>query len=118
MKYKTLLLVVLFLLPSLSFAEVDQSVPLFIATTAKLFGINVQQALYVSYQESRWQTSAIGDHGTSFGIWQIHNPAQKKIRPLTVDQAKNLEISTFWAMQTWLDDKGCFQWSTCPTGSS
>lgn len=115
MKLKHALVCLMFLLPSLSFAEIDQSIPLFIATTAKLYGIDVQQALYVSYQESHWNCNAVGDHGESFGCWQINKPTKKKIRPLTVDQAKNLEISTFWAMQTWLEDGGCYAWSTCPS---
>lgn len=113
MKLKTLLLVVLFSLPLIIHAEVDQSIPLYIATTAKSFGIDVQQALYVSWHESHWNCDAVGDHGTSFGCWQIHNPTKKKVRPLTIEQAHDLEISTLWSMQTWLEDKGCFQWSTC-----
>lgn len=116
MKY--LLLVLCFLIPSFGFAEIDQSVPQFIATTAKLYGIDPQLALFISWNESKWNTEAVGDYGTSFGVWQIHNPVQKKIRPLTVDQAKDLRISTYWAMQTMMEDRGCFQWSTCKLLSS
>jgi len=34
---------------------------------------------------------------------------------LTIQQAKDIPISTFWAMQTMLEDGGCKQWSTCPS---
>lgn len=114
-----LVMAVLFLLPFVSYAEVDQSVPKYIAETAKAYGVDVQQALYVSWHESHWSLEAKGDYSTttgkytSFGIWQIHNPTSKKVRPLTVSQAFDLETSTKWAMQTWSEDGGCFQWSTC-----
>lgn len=99
-----------FLVPLTGFA---MNIPLYIAETAKEYGIDPQLALYITYQESHWNTDAIGDHGTSFGLWQIHNPKQKG---LTVDQAKDVYQSTQWAMKTILEDSGCRQWSTCPLG--
>lgn len=120
MNCKTLFLVFLLSFPIVSFADFDQTVPRYIAETAKKYGVDVQQALYVSYQESNWNCNAEGDFSTStnrytsFGCWQIHNPEEKKVRPLSIDQAKNLQVSTEWAMQTWSEDGGCFQWSVCP----
>lgn len=112
----------MFLFPLTSFAEVDQSIPKYIAETAKAKGIDVQQALYVSWQESHWDCTAKGDYQngvpTSFGCWQIHNPTQKKIRPLSIKEAHDLKISTIWSMQTWLEDGSCRQWTTCPTNDS
>lgn len=107
----------MFLFPVISLADIDQSIPQFIAETAKIYGIDPQLALYVSFKESGWNPQAIGDEGTSFGLWQIHNPTSKKKMPLTTKQAHDINISTFWAMQTMLDDGGCFQWSTCPINS-
>lgn len=105
----------MFLFPVLSFAEVDQSIPFYIATQAKVYGVDVQQALYVSWQESHWDCTAIGDSGRSHGCWQIFLPAHQSI---TKKQAHDLEWSTKWAMQTMIEDKGCKQWSTCPLGDT
>jgi soluble lytic murein transglycosylase-like protein len=110
--YKKLVLGVLLLIPSFSFA---MDIPLYIAETAKEYGINPQLALYITYQESKWNPQAIGDHGTSYGIWQIHNPKQKG---LSVEKAKDIYWSTQWAMKTLLEDGSCRQWSTCPTSDS
>lgn len=86
-----------------------------IALTAIKYGIDPKLALLVSWKESHWNTSAVGDYGTSFGMWQIHNP---KAKGLTVNQAEDPVFSTNWAMQTMVQDKGCREWSTCPnTGS-
>lgn len=111
MKY---VLLVLCFLPSLSLAEVDQSVPQFIAETAKAYGVDVQQALYVSYQESHWNCSAVGDSGRSHGCWQIFLPAHPTI---TKAQAHDLVWSTRWAMERMLKDGGCKIWTTCPDNS-
>ncbi len=105
----------LFFVPFIVHAEVDQSIPKYIAETAKEYGVDVQMALYVSWHESHWNCDAIGDYGDSIGCWQINKPTKKKIRPLTVAQAKDLQISTKWSMKTMVEDKGCKQWSTCPT---
>lgn len=109
MKY-TLLFLVVFLPLSVS-AQVDQSVPKYIAETAAQYGVDPQLALYISWQESHWNTEAMGDHGTSWGVWQIHNPKEKG---LNINQAKDLQFSTNWSMKTMLEDKSCRQWSTCP----
>lgn len=115
---KKLLILLVVFLPLLTHAEVDQSIPLYIAETAKAYGVDVQLALYVSWKESNWNCKVVGDHGTSFGCWQIHNPTSKKVRPLTISQAHDLKISTLWAMQTWSEDGSCRQWSTCPQSDS
>ena len=100
-------LFLIFLYPLFCHAE---SVPEYIATTAKEYGVDPQLALYISYKESQWNPNAIGDHGTSFGVFQIHNPESKGLTPT---QAKNLIISTKWAMQELAQGK-CYLWSTCP----
>lgn len=107
--YKYIFIALLFILPSLSYAL---DIPEFIALTATEYGINPQTALYISYKESNWDPKAVGDHGTSFGLFQIHNPKQKG---LTVAQAEDVYFSTVWAMKTMKYDGGCKQWSTCPT---
>lgn len=86
-------------------------IPLFIATVANEYGINPQTALYVSYKESSWDPQAVGDKGTSFGLWQIHNPKDKG---LTIAQATDIDFSTRWAMKKMKRDGGCMIWSTCP----
>ena len=81
-----------------------------IALTAQKYGVDVHTALYVSYMESHWDSTAIGDHGTSHGLWQIHLPAHKDI---SKQQAHDLEWSTEWAMKE-MAKNSCRAWSTCP----
>lgn len=37
-------------------------------------GANLVTAIAVAGAESKWNPNAIGDHGTSYGFWQIHAP--------------------------------------------
>lgn len=108
MKYLLLCLVVLF--PITSFAEIDQTVPYTIATMAQERGVDVWQALYISWNESQWDCDAEGDGHTSMGCWQIHLPAHPTV---SVTQAKNLIWSTTWSMNQ-LALGHCKIWSTCP----
>jgi hypothetical protein len=85
----------------------------YIAAQATLSGVPVQMALHIANAESQLNKEAVGDHGTSFGIFQIHNPQSKG---LTVEQAKDILISTEWTMNTIKKDGGCRQWSTCSSG--
>lgn len=82
----------------------------YIAQTAQAYGINPQAALLLSFKESHWNPKAVGDNGTSYGVWQIHNPVAKG---MTIEQAEDINYSTNWAMKTMLKDGGCRQWSTC-----
>jgi len=113
--YRYILCLILVLIPSLSFAEVDQSVPRFIAETAKQYGIDPGMALYVSWHESNWKCSVRGDGGHSRGCWQISKIWHPKVSDKT---AFSLEKSTHWAMKTMQKDGGCKQWSTCPNNDS
>lgn len=107
-----ILIPLLFFLPVVTQAL---TIPEIIATTAKQYGIDPQLALYVSYKESKWEPNAVGDHGTSFGIFQIHNLKQKG---LTIAQAEDPVFASNWSMKTMKEDGGCKQWSTCPEASS
>ncbi len=102
----------LVLIPVVSQAEIDQSVPMYIATMAVARGIDPQMALYVSYNESHWDCDAVGDSGRSHGCWQIFLPAHKTI---TKAQAHDLIWSTNWSLDRMLKDGGCKIWTTCPT---
>lgn len=57
---------------------------------APLFAIRVAQC------ESSLNPSAVGDHGQSYGMWQIHLPSHPDI---TKEQALDPEWSTKWAME-------------------
>ncbi len=89
----------------------------YIVTEALMQHVDPQMALTVAKAESDLNPQAVGDHNTSFGIWQIHNPTQKSIRPLSINEAKDIIVSTNWAMKTMKEDNGCKQWSTCPIRS-
>src|SRR3990167_2951819 len=101
MKLKHALVCLVFLLPVFVQAEVDQTVPHFIATTAREYGIDPQMALYVSYKESSWNCNAVGDSSRSYGCWQIFLPAHPTV---TKAQAKDLEWSTHWSMKRMVKD--------------
>lgn len=111
MKLKHTLVCLFLLFPFISHAEIDQSIPQFIAETAKEYGVDVQMALYVSWHESHWNCDAIGDSSRSYGCWQIFLPAHPTV---TKAQAKDLHFSTHWSMQRMKDDGSCKIWTTCP----
>lgn len=48
--------------------------------------IEPSEVLAVIECESAWNPEALGDHGTSFGLVQIHNPEQQGIM---IEQADN-----------------------------
>lgn len=84
----------------------------YISTEALVVGIDPQMALAVARNESRFNPNAVGDHGESLGIWQIHMPAHTDISP---ENARNVVFSTEWALTTMKNNGGCQIWSTCPT---
>lgn len=83
----------------------------YIVVESLIAGVDPQVTIGVAKAESGFNTEAVGDHGTSFGVWQIHNPKQKG---LTVEQCKDIIFSTTWSLNTMIKDGGCRQWSTCP----
>ncbi len=91
----------------------------YIKQEAIQYGVDSNMALYVANAESGFNPNAQGDYATStgytsFGIWQIHEPKEKG---LTIQDTKNIFISTEWAMKEMVKDKGCRIWSTCPIHS-
>lgn len=83
----------------------------YIAVEAIIAKVDVTMALHIAEAESKFNKEAVGDHGTSFGIWQIHNPQSKG---LTKEQAKDIVFSTTWSMNQ-LKQGNCRIWSTCNT---
>lgn len=110
----------LFVIPIVSQAEVDQDIPRTIATIAQEYNYNPQTALFLTWQESKWRNTTVGDeHLTckrtglpirSRGVWQINNCSHPEV---TDEQAFDVEWSTHWAMRTIIEDGGCRQWSVC-----
>lgn len=47
-----------------------------ITRVAQKHGVDPALALAVAWQESKWNTRAIGDNGTSFGLYQLHRGGQ------------------------------------------
>lgn len=85
----------------------------YIGVEALVSGVNPQLLQGIAERESMFNCKAVGDKGTSFGCFQIHNPETKKIRPITIDQAKDIRVSVNWAIQTIKEDGDCHQWSVC-----
>lgn len=83
----------------------------FIAAEATLDGVDPSVALHIAKAESSMNSDAVGDHGTSFGLFQIHLPAHPDI---SEEEAENPVFSTEWAMIQ-LKEGNCDIWSTCPT---
>lgn len=86
----------------------------YIAAVATLDGVDVQTALIIAKDESGFNPQAIGDHGTSIGLFQIHLPAHPDI---SEKQAEDPIFSTEWTMQK-LKEGECDIWSTCPNNGS
>lgn len=89
--------------------DVSGEVPQYIISKAIEYGVDPYMAVHVAWNESRFNSKAIGDHGESHGVWQIHLPAHTNV---TEKQAHNLEWSTEWSMRE-MKKNGCKIWSTC-----
>jgi hypothetical protein len=81
----------------------------YIVTEALVVGVDPQMAIGIAEAEGQFDTNSVGDHGTSYGTWQIHLPAHKDI---TKEQATNLIWSTQWSLNE-MKKNGCKIWSTC-----
>lgn len=69
---------------------------MYIRQSALKYGVNPYVAEQVILCESGGDTTARGDHGTSYGAWQIHKP--EKHHGITKECALDLECSTEYAM--------------------
>lgn len=69
---------------------------------ATVAGVDSNRAVGIARCESGFNTKAVGDGGTSVGVFQIHLPAHREV---TEQQAKSLVYSTVWAMERMVDDK-------------
>lgn len=91
-------MLVLIGMPLLSSANTDlekSQIEDYIFRTAFERGINPQKAVYIAQCESGFDPNVTpGDHGTSYGLWQIHMTAHTSV---TMDQATDVEWSTDWA---------------------
>lgn len=77
---------------------------------AERYGADRGVMLYIIENESHYNCSKPGDHGTSFGCAQIHLPDHPNI---SRTQAENIYFATdFLAHQLALGN--CSMWSTCP----
>lgn len=85
----------------------------FVAAEATLVGADVATALHIVHAESNFNPQAIGDHGESYGMWQIHLPAHKDI---STEQAQDAVFSTEWAVGQLKQGNGHI-WSTFPKDS-
>ncbi len=86
------------------------TIPEIIATTALKYGIDPKLALYISYKESGWDPSAIGDHGNSIGLVQISKIYHPEVtRKQALDPVFSAEF-----LASELSKEKCHEWSTCP----
>ena len=86
-----------YLLPNRGFDPKDEKerIKQFIISKAGEMGVDYKLALALSQCESNFNSSAVGDKGRSFGLWQIHLPAHPKI---SKEQALDINWSTNWAL--------------------
>lgn len=97
--------------------EAVQDLPLSAASTDTLIGFYSQYYAVSSTtmrtivkRESAGNQYAIGDHGSSYGLTQIHLPAHKDV---SIQEAFSPEFSlNFLAYHLSLGQ--CYLWSTCP----
>lgn len=82
--------------------------PEYIRWMALEYKVDPAMALYIAEHESHFDTRAIGDHGQSYGAWQInryYNPG------VSVACAHDPECSTDWTMKQLAAGKANL-WST------
>lgn len=92
--------------------SVDQSpntITDYIVTESLVNGVDPQLILNTAKFESRLNPHAVGDHNTSFGLYQIHLPAHSEISRA---QAEDIVWSTQWTINE-MRKNGCRIWSTC-----
>jgi hypothetical protein len=82
----------------------------YIALEATIIGVNPQMAIRVAEAESNLTTDRIGDHNTSYGLYQIHLPAHPSV---SEEDAVNPVFNTEWSLNEMKKDGGCQIWSTC-----
>lgn len=81
----------------------------FINVEAIMIGVDPQIAQGIVNKESQFNCNQVGDHGHSYGCWQIFLPAHADVTPA---QAKDPIFSTEWSLQE-IKKNGCKIWSTC-----
>jgi hypothetical protein len=79
-----------------------------VLSEARKAGVNPRLALWIASKESQFNPDAVGDNGTSYGIFQIHLPAHPDI---TIASATDPQFATSWAMRQILAGK-VSMWST------
>lgn len=74
---------------------------------------DAQTAAAIALAESRGVANAVGDGGTSFGLWQIHTPAHPE-----ADQSKLFDpvYNASIAFSTWKMRKDFSPWTTFRNG--
>jgi soluble lytic murein transglycosylase-like protein len=72
------------------------SIKAYVESQAKKYGVNPQVTDFIITHESAYNPAAVGDHGTSFGLAQIHLPAHPDI---TKAQALDYKFSTAFLLK-------------------
>ncbi len=82
--------------------------PLILQAIATKHGIDPEPFIETARCESNFKASAVGDNGTSFGVFQIHLPAHPYI---SKEQALDPWFAAEWAAKSFADGKQ--KWWTC-----
>lgn len=70
--------------------------PLVLNAFAYRYGIDAEEFIKVAECESSLRANAVGDHGTSYGVFQIHLPAHPSV---TKEQALDPWFNIEWSAQ-------------------
>lgn len=94
-------------------ASVPANVNAAVTSVAQQYGVPAGIWQDVAYVESGYNTNAVGDNGTSFGLFQLHIggqlPAQYNSNPQAVfDPSLNAKIAMPAISQAWNNLKGSF----------
>lgn len=76
--------------------------PLVLNALAYKYGIDAEEFIKTAYCESHYNANAVGDHGNSYGVWQINLPSHPNI---SKEQALDPWWSTEWAAQQFAANK-------------
>lgn len=81
--------------------DTPAQIELYASAQAQEAGIDVDRYIGVLRCESRFKRDAVGDHGTSYGIAQIHLPAHPEV---SKEEAMDPRFAVGWSIEKWKEN--------------
>lgn len=95
---------------AITLSDAQRAVANKIATVARNLGIDPRLAVADAYQESKLNPQAVGDNGTSFGVFQLHKGGE--LGSLTPTQAFDVDTNSVTALSVFKKNQGTYSGGT------